>query len=140
MLPDAPPIREDGMMWIASCTKLITSVCALRCVERGQVTLDEPLGKYLPELANPQVVSLDEAAPEGFKLRPAKNPITLRSLLTHTSGIAYEWGDARLAAWRNAQPEVPADQKGLMHVTYSIPLLFDPGEGWVYGGKHRLPL
>jgi CubicO group peptidase (beta-lactamase class C family) len=122
-------------MWIASCTKLITSVSALRCVERGQVTLDEPLGKHLPELADPQVVALDESAPGGFTLRPAKNPITLRTLLTHTSGIAYEWGDPRLAAWRKAQPEVPAEKKGLMHVVYNIPLLFDPGEGWVYGGK-----
>src|SRR6202012_4071704 len=122
-------------MWIASCTKLLASICALQCVERGQITLDEPVGKIVPEIANPKIVKLDESAEGGFTLTPAKTAITLRQLLTHTSGNAYEWGDPRLSAWRKAQPPVPQEQKGKTAVTYNTPLLFEPGEGWVYGGS-----
>ncbi|KAF2673222.1 beta-lactamase [Microthyrium microscopicum] len=133
-LPDAPAIKDDDIMWIASCTKLLTSVCALRCVERGQVDLDEDLGQsHLPEFKNPMVVTLDDSE-KGYNLRPAKNPITLRRLLTHTSGVAYEWGDSRLRAWRKDVGPIPDDKKGFMQHLYDIPLLFDPGEGWVYGG------
>jgi CubicO group peptidase (beta-lactamase class C family) len=121
-------------MWIASCTKLLAAVCALQCVERGQFTLDEPVSTVLPELANPQIVRKDESAPDGYTLTPAKNPITLRLLLTHTSGVAYEWGDPGLAAWRAKQPPVPLEKRGYTTTTFGIPLLFEPGEGWVYGG------
>jgi CubicO group peptidase (beta-lactamase class C family) len=134
-LPDAAPIREDGIMWIASCTKLITSVCALQCVERGQITLDEPVSKYLPELAAPQIVALDPEAEGGFTLTPAKTAITLRHLLTHTSGNSYEWGDPKLGAWRKAQPPPAPEDAGKMSKLYLTPLLFEPGQGWVYGGS-----
>jgi CubicO group peptidase (beta-lactamase class C family) len=124
----------DGIMWIASCTKLLTSVCALQCVERGLVTLDEPLGKHLPELANPNVIKLDPDAPNGFTLTPAKNAVTLRTLLTHTSGCPYEWMSPQLVPWRKTQPPVKPEDVGKIATTYNLPLLFEPGEGWVYGG------
>jgi CubicO group peptidase (beta-lactamase class C family) len=135
MEPDAEAITDGGIMWIASCTKLLASICALQCVERGQITLDEPVGKILPELAAPQIVKLDAEAEGGFTLTPAKNPVTLRILLTHTSGNSYEWGDPRLGAWRKAQPPVPKEKAGKTSTVYNTPLLFEPGEGWVYGGS-----
>jgi CubicO group peptidase (beta-lactamase class C family) len=121
-------------MWIASCTKLLSAVCALQCVERGQVTLDEPVSKYLPELKAPEIVRKDDSAPGGFTLTPAKNFITLRQLMTHTSGVPYEWGLPGLTEWRKAQPPVPEEKKGYISTIFSIPLLFEPGEGWTYGG------
>jgi CubicO group peptidase (beta-lactamase class C family) len=132
--PDAGPIRKDGIMWIASCTKLLASVCALQCVERGEITLDEDVARIVPELAHPKVVSLDAAEKDGFKLTPADKPITLRMLLTHSSGLPYEWGAPELIAWRKVQPPVPAERKGKTVETYGLPLMFQPGEGWVYGG------
>jgi CubicO group peptidase (beta-lactamase class C family) len=122
-------------MWIASCTKLITSISALQCVERGQITLDEPVGTILPELKAPNIVKVDPEAEGGFTLTPAKNPVTLRTLLTHTSGNSYEWGNPALTAWRKAQPPVAKENIGKIAVTYNTPLLFEPGEGWVYGGS-----
>jgi CubicO group peptidase (beta-lactamase class C family) len=122
-------------MWIASCTKLLASICALQCVERGQITLDEDVSRVLPEFASPQIVSLDEASPDGFKLTPAKNKVTLRHLLTHTSGNAYEWGDPRLAAWRGTHPKKEGLEQYMIKNAYDTPLLFEPGEGWVYGGS-----
>jgi hypothetical protein len=73
----------DSVFWIASMTKAITAAGAMQLVEQGKLSLDAPIGKVLPDLAAPQVL-------EGFdaqgapKLRPAKNPITLRHLMTHT--------------------------------------------------------
>ena len=132
--PDAGPIRKDGIMWIASCTKLLAAICALQCVERGEITLDEDVARVVPELAHPKVVSLDAAEKDGFKLTPADKPITLRMLLTHSSGLAYEWGAPELVAWRKVQPPVPAERKGKTVEVHGLPLMFQPGEGWVYGG------
>src|SRR3954464_4457203 len=79
----------DSVFWIASMTKAVTAAAAMQLVEQGKLSLDEPIGKVLPDLASPQVL-------EGFdgngapKLRPAKKPITLRHLMTHTAGFAYD--------------------------------------------------
>jgi CubicO group peptidase (beta-lactamase class C family) len=132
--PDAQPLKQDAIMWIASCTKLLASICALQCVERGQITLDEPVSTYLPELKAPEIVRKDATAPNGFTLTPAKNAVTLRQLLTHTSGVPYEWGAPGLVEWRKVQPPVPDELKGKTSTTFGIPLLFEPGEGWTYGG------
>jgi CubicO group peptidase (beta-lactamase class C family) len=78
----------DSVFWIASMTKAITTAAGMQLVEQGKLSLDAPIGKVLPDLANPQVL-------EGFdtngepKLRPAKNPIMLRHLMAHTAGFCY---------------------------------------------------
>src|SRR5438445_12755260 len=77
-------------------TKALTATAAMQLVEQGKLQLDEPISKVLPQLAAPQVL-------EGFddkgqpKLRPAKRPITLRQLLTHTAGLTYDLWDADTA-------------------------------------------
>jgi len=84
----APPMSFDTVFRIASMVKLLTSVAALQLVERGKLKLDEPAANIDPTLASPQVlVGFDaKGAPQ---LRPAQKPITLRNLLTHTSGLSY---------------------------------------------------
>lgn len=132
--PDSDPMSEDGTMWIASCTKLITSICALQFVEQGAVTLDEPMKKHLPELADLQVLEEDKSSPEGFKLRPAVGDITLRQLLTHSSGIGYGFMSPLIQAYRKVHGPSQAELSGTVIKEYSAPLLFDPGQGWSYGG------
>src|SRR6185295_12263338 len=79
----------DSVFWIASMTKAITTAAGMQLVEQGKLKLDDPIGKLLPDLASPQVL-------EGFdasgapKTRAAKGPITLRQLMTHTAGFAYD--------------------------------------------------
>src|ERR1700688_4355974 len=78
----------DSVFWIASMTKAITSAGAMQLVEQGKLSLDAPIGKLLPDLASPQVLEGFDAKGEP-KLRPAKKPITLRHLMTHTAGFCY---------------------------------------------------
>src|ERR1700726_2067600 len=82
-------MTTDSVFWIASMTKAITSAGAMQLVEQGKLSLDEPIGKVLPDLAAPQVLEGFDAKGEP-KLRPAKKPITLRHLMTHTAGFAYD--------------------------------------------------
>ena len=79
----------DSVFWIASMTKAITSAAGMQLIEQGKLSLDEPIGKVLPDLAAPQVLEGFDANGEP-KLRPAKKPITLRHLMTHTAGFAYD--------------------------------------------------
>ena len=90
-------MTTDTVFWIASMTKAITSTAAMRLVEQGSLALDDPVSGVLPELAAPQVLEGFSASGEP-RLRPAKRPITLRHLLTHTSGCIrrLECGDAPL--------------------------------------------
>src|ERR1700736_6644228 len=82
-------MTADSVFWIASMTKAGTSAGAMQLVEQGKPSLDTPIGKLLPDLASPQVLEGFDAKGEP-KLRPAKNPITLRHLMTHTAGFAYD--------------------------------------------------
>lgn len=126
----AAAMDADTLFALASMTKAITSVAALREVELGRLTLDGDLAPLLPEFANLQVL-------EGFgadgspSLRPAKGPVTLRHLLTHTSGFAYDFASPDLQRWAEATG-APNPITGL-RAAHVIPLLFDPGTRWAYG-------
>ena len=121
------PMTPDTMFSIASCTKAVTSVAALQLVERGLVDLDAPVGEHLPALAAPRVLTGFDAA--GAPLtRPAAKPITLRRLLTHTSGLGYDFCCADLAAYSAATGVSMMDGS-----EPDIPLMFEPGEAWQYG-------
>src|SRR5246127_835084 len=120
----------DSVFWIASMTKAITSAAGMQLVEQGKLSLDEPIGKVLPDLAAPQVL-------EGFdangapKLRPAKTPITLRHLMTHTAGFAYDmWnGDMVQYLEKTGTPGITTCQNAALNT----PLMNDPGTRWEYG-------
>lgn len=88
-------------MWLASATKLVTTVAAMQCVERGLFALDDPISIVLPAWSHPEVLVgfSDESNGEPM-VRGAKKSITLRHLLTHTSGIAIEQGHPPLARWK----------------------------------------
>jgi CubicO group peptidase (beta-lactamase class C family) len=111
-------------------TKAVTSVAAMQVVEAGKLALDEPIGRVLPELAAPYV--LQGFDPSGKpRLRPAKGPITLRRLLTHTAGFGYEMLNSELIRY-TAVTHTPSTPTGEL-ASLRLPLLFDPGEGWQYG-------
>ncbi|MBC7522165.1 MAG: beta-lactamase family protein [Sandarakinorhabdus sp.] len=116
----------DAVFQLASMTKAIVSVAAMQLVEAGKLNLDAPIGDLLPDLADPQVIT---GFSEGgsAQIRPAAQPITLRHLLTHTSGMGYDFVHADMARARGAPP-VPGTMESIR-----TPLLFDPGDGWAYG-------
>jgi methyl acetate hydrolase len=124
------PMTLDTVFWIASMTKAITCTAAMQLVETGKLALDEPIGKLLPELASRQVLDEDRSQ-GGTRLRPPKRSITLRQLMTHTAGFAYNMWNAKLATYME-NAEIPGiitcSNKAL-----SIPLSSDPGERWEYG-------
>jgi CubicO group peptidase (beta-lactamase class C family) len=123
-------MTPDSVFWIASMTKAITAAAAMQLVEQGKLSLEGPIGKLLPDLAAPQVL-------EGFdangdpKLRPAKNPITLRHLMTHTAGFAYNmWnGDMVQYLEKTGTPAVTTCQNAAL----KTPVMTDPGTRWEYG-------
>ena len=129
-LPDGEPMTRDTIFRVASMIKPITTVAALQLVERGKLFLDAPVPPIEPALGAPQV--LDGFDEQGRpQLRPAKRPILLRELLTHTSGFAYRLWDAKGVKYAQALARIPAkDRKNLP----PTPLMFDPGERWQYGG------
>ena len=104
-------MTADSVFWIASMTKAITSAAGMQLVEQGKLSLDEPIGKLLPDLANPQVLEGFDASGEP-KLRPAKKPITLRHLMTHTAGFAYTCGTATWRnIWRRPEPRTSSPER-----------------------------
>jgi methyl acetate hydrolase len=129
-LPDGAPMTRDTVFRVASMIKPITTVAALQLVERGKLSLDAPVPAIEPALGAPQV--LDGFDEQGRpKLRPAKRPILLRELLTHTSGFAYRLWDAKGVKYGEALVRIPTKERKNLPPT---PLMFDPGERWQYGG------
>ena len=129
-LAQGPAMTLDTIFRIASMTKAVTSVAAMQLVEQGRLQLDQPVGDILPELSAPQVLEgFDDAGAP--RLRPAKQPITLRHLLTHTAGFAYPVWDAELARYIKAT-DTPLGNTGKL-ASIRLPLIFDPGDRWEYG-------
>ncbi|MET0720599.1 MAG: serine hydrolase domain-containing protein, partial [Tardiphaga sp.] len=119
-------MSADTVFSIASMTKLLTSVAAMQLVERGKLKLDEPAARIDPELGSPQV--LDGFDAKGTpQLRAARKPITLRHLLTHTSGFSYQLWDTNVIRYGKAARSNPALPRA--------PLMFDPDTRWAYGGS-----
>jgi CubicO group peptidase (beta-lactamase class C family) len=129
-LPDGPPMTVDTVFWIASMTKAITSTAAMRLVEQGTLSLDRPIADVLPELAAPQVLDGFDAAGEP-QLRPARRPITLRHLITHTAGFVYDIWHADMLRYREGAG-IP-DIFSCKNAALMLPLAFDPGDRWEYG-------
>jgi methyl acetate hydrolase len=120
----------DSVFWIASMTKAITTVGAMQLVEQGKLSLDAPIGKLLPDLAAPQVLEGFDAD-GGPRLRPARNPITLRHLMTHTAGFCYDmWnGDMGKYLEKTGTPGIITCQNAAL----TTPIMTDPGTRWEYG-------
>jgi CubicO group peptidase (beta-lactamase class C family) len=125
-------MTTDSVFWIASMTKAITTAAGMQLVEQGRLSLDAPIGTVLPDLAAPQVLEGfdDHGAP---RLRPARSAITLRHLMTHTAGFAYDmWnGDMVKYLETTATPGIITCQNAALRT----PLMTDPGTRWEYGSN-----
>jgi CubicO group peptidase (beta-lactamase class C family) len=121
----------DSVFWIASMTKAVTSVAAMQLVERGLISLDEPVVNHVKELAEVQVLEgFDEVTREP-KLRKPRGQITLRHLLTHRAGFSYPIWNADMARYCNFTHTPGIGE--CRRVSLMTPLVFDPGERWEYG-------
>src|ERR1700675_1470941 len=129
-LDQSTPMTLDTVFRIASMTKAITSVAAMQLVEQGKLKVEEPVPNIGPGLSSPQVLEGFDAA-GAPKLRPAKRPITLRHLLTHTAGFSYEFMDANTLRYVKASG-MPSIFSGKV-AALRMPLVFDPGDRWEYG-------
>src|SRR6202140_4948627 len=123
-------MTPDSVFWIASMTKAITAAAAMQLVEQGKLSLDAPIGKVLPDLAAPQVLEGFDAQGEP-KLRPANKEITLRHLMTHTAGFAYDmWnGDMVQYLQKTGTPDITSCKNAAL----KTPIMSDPGTRWEYG-------
>ncbi|KAF2854369.1 beta-lactamase/transpeptidase-like protein [Plenodomus tracheiphilus IPT5] len=127
------PIQLNTVMWTASCTKLMTSLCCMQLVERGLVSLDEPVYKQIPELETLNVISGFDDSGAPIETRQTK-PITLRLLLTHSSGLTYDVMHPSTIAWLQYHKQ-PLRTSGKLLERFNVPLVFQPGESWIYGSS-----
>lgn len=123
------PLRLDSVFRIASMTKAVTSAAVMQLVEQGRLGLDQPMREIAPELGQAKVLLGFEAGKP--QTRAPKRDITLRHLLTHTSGYSYDLFNTNVARYmEHAQlPSITTCRFGSL----SAPLVFDPGERWEYG-------
>ncbi|MEQ1782101.1 MAG: serine hydrolase domain-containing protein [Hyphomonadaceae bacterium] len=129
-------MEETDIFRIASQTKALTSTAIMMLVEEGKLVIDDPLGKFLPDWASTTVAVANTKG--GYDVVPAKRPITIRDLLSHSAGISYgtgpgekAWKDAGVYGWYFADKSMPvADVVAKMP---KLPMAAQPGEQWVYG-------
>ncbi|MCF3110844.1 beta-lactamase family protein [Niabella sp. CC-SYL272] len=134
------PLKTDAIFRIASQTKAITSVAVMMLFEEGKFLLDDPISKYIPAFANPKVLDQFNAADSSYTTVPAKRNITIRDLLTHTSGLDYAqigspnmkaiYAKAGIPAGFVIQPQRLADAIDKLG---TLPLVHQPGERFTYG-------
>ena len=119
----ARPMTVDAIFGIASMTKAVTSVALMQLVDGKKVALDDPASKYLPAFAKVPVIASFDQKTGAYTLVPASRPITIRHLLTHTSGLGYSFTSP-----------IVRDFKPRNGDTFEVgPLLFEPGADWIYG-------
>jgi len=123
------PMAKDTIFRIASMTKAVTSVGVMQLVEQGKVGLDDDVAKFLPRLKSPQVFGAVDEKTGAYDTHAAKKSITIRQLLTHTSGIGYSWSDHGLNI---AQKKTGATNDS------ELPLVHEPGAQWTYGASTRV--
>lgn len=134
------PMSRDAMFRIMSQTKAITSAAVLILFEQGKLLLDEPVGDFIPEFKHQLVVDVYRAADTSFTTVPAKRDVTIRDLLTHSSGLDYADIGTPMGKAIYAKAGIPS---GLGHINGTLlekmkllgklPLTFQPGEKWQYG-------
>ena len=131
------PMPSDGIFRIASQTKALASVGVMLLQEEGKLLITDPVGKYLPAFAETTVAEPNDDG--GYDVVPARRPVTIRDLLTHTAGISYGMGPAGIASWQEAgitgwyfadRDETVGDTMARLA---ELPMDAHPGERWVYG-------
>jgi CubicO group peptidase (beta-lactamase class C family) len=134
------PLQKDGIFRIASQSKAITSVAVMMLYEEGKFMLDDPISNYIPEFRKPTVLDKFNKADSSYTTVPAKREVTIRDLLTHTSGIGYAqigtpeanaiYAKAGVVGGIGVDKIVLADK---MKILGRLPLFHQPGERWTYG-------
>jgi len=127
------PMERDTICRMYSMSKMVTCVATLILLEDGKYNLDDPVSKYLPELKAMKVWT--GGTQDEPKLEAAKRPITIKHLLTHTSGLIYDFmGDDELTKlWRSADLWVGPDLKTFIGKVGKLPLKHQPGDAFTYG-------
>lgn len=123
------PMAADSIFRIASMTKPVTSVAVMMLVQEGDIGLDDPVSDYLPAFEDLTVIENFNAADKTYTTRPATTSMTVRHLLTHTSGLGYGFSNPTLAALVGGDPGASVTR---------FPLLHDPGTRWTYGESTRV--
>jgi len=129
-LNESTPMSPDTVVWIASMTKALTGTAAMQLVEQGKIDLDSPVTRWVPDLARTQVLDGWDADGQP-RMRPPKRPITMRHLLTHTAGFAYDLWSSDLVRYQKLKgiPGIGSCK----NIALTTPLLSDPGDRWNYG-------
>ncbi|MCJ1356258.1 MAG: hypothetical protein MMC33_006252 [Icmadophila ericetorum] len=125
-------LEINDILYLASSTKLLTTIAALQCIDRGLLTLTDPVPSHLmPELASIQVLSGfgEDSQPI---MEDKSRPITLQQLLTHSSGFRYDMMDPVLRQWQASRNESP-QYASTVESRLGFPLSFQPGTSWSYG-------
>lgn len=124
------PMTTDSVFAIFSTTKAMTGVVAMQLIEEGKLSLDDPAGKYVPEIDELQVLDGFDASGQP-KTRAPKRKITVNDLLLHTSGLCYEFFSADDLKYRSAK-NIPTLVSSTFDSVRTV-LLHDPGAAWTYG-------
>jgi CubicO group peptidase (beta-lactamase class C family) len=141
------PMEKDELFRIASQTKAITCVGIMILYEQGKLMLDEPVADFIPEFKNPVVLDKFNAEDSSYTTIAAKRNITIRDLLTHTSGLDYPAIGSKNMQAIYARAGIPAGFNmgkkgqtllGTMRILAKLPLAHQPGEKWTYGLNYDL--
>ncbi|HEV9035831.1 MAG TPA: serine hydrolase domain-containing protein [Puia sp.] len=137
------PLPKDDIFRIASQTKAITSVAVMMLWEEGKFGLDDPVSMYIPSFAHQGVLASFNWKDTTYTTVPAKRPITIRDLITHTSGLGYPaigtpeanaiYAKDAMTGGVGVKQQTLADA---MNRLGKLPLMFQPGEKWMYGLGH----
>ncbi len=129
------PLEMDDIFRIYSMSKPVTSVAVMMLYEEGHFFLDDPVGRYLPELANLPVALLGQATgPDSIPTEPATRPMTIRDLLRHTSGLTYgSFSNTAVdQVYRRAEVLGQPTLASMLTELGKIPLAYQPGSRWNY--------
>ena len=127
---DTRAMALDSVFRIASMTKAITSAAAMKLVEEGRIALDQPMKEIAPEIGKAQVLTGFDASGKP-QTRAPRRDVTLRHLLTHTSGYSYDLFNLQVGQYMQYH-QLPSITTCKFD-SLKAPLVFDPGERWEYG-------
>jgi len=142
------PYRKNHLFRLASMTKPITCVATMQLVEQGKINLDDPVSKFIPSFKETGVMTSYNAEDTTWSIKPPKHPVSIHHLLTHTSGIPYDWSSPSYSFGPPNYIGIFAKLGGIPGITPSdtsrnltesmdklaqVPLAFEPGSKWEYG-------
>ena len=116
------PMTLDTIFSLASMTKPVAATALMMLVEEGALRLDDPISTFVPQFANRAVIERFEPTDGSYTTRPARGEVTIRHLLSHSSGLAYGFANDIVAQLSGSGP------------ASDLPLLYDPGTKWTYAG------